>query len=50
VAVLLMPRGIIPTSGEYIRRLRTRGRAAIPAAVPAVPQAPGPTPVREAQR
>jgi branched-chain amino acid transport system permease protein len=50
VAVLLMPRGIIPTSGEYIRRLRTRGRAAIPAAVPAAPQAPGPAPVREAQR
>ena len=51
VAVLLVPRGIVPTGGEYIRRLTTRGRAAIPAAVPAVPpQAPDPAPVREAQR
>ena len=51
VAVLLVPRGIIPTGGEYIRRLTTRGRAAIPAAAPAAPQAPTePAPVREAQR
>ena len=51
VAVLLVPRGIVPTGGEYIRRLTTRGRAAIPAAVPAVPpQAPDPAPVRETQR
>jgi branched-chain amino acid transport system permease protein len=50
VAVLLVPRGIIPTGGEYIRRLRTRGRAAIPAAVPAAQtQASDPAPVREAQ-
>jgi branched-chain amino acid transport system permease protein len=50
VAVLLVPRGIIPTGGEYIRRLTTRGRAAIPAAVPAVPpQGSDPAPVREAQ-
>jgi branched-chain amino acid transport system permease protein len=44
--VLLMPRGIIPTGGEWIRRLTTRGRSAIPAVIPAsaVPQAPGPTP------
>ena len=34
-AVLLMPRGIIPTGGEYFRRLTTRGRAAIPAIPPA---------------
>ena len=40
VAVLLVPRGIIPTGGEYIRRLTTRGRAAIPAAVPAAPPQP----------
>jgi len=33
LVVLLMPRGIIPTGGEWIKRLRTRGR---PAAVPAV--------------
>ena len=49
-AVLLVPRGIIPTGGEYIRRLTRRGRAAIPAAVPSVPQAPDPAPVQEAQR
>ncbi len=48
--VLLVPRGIIPTGGEYIRRLTTRGRAAIPTAAPAVPQAPDPAPVQEAQR
>jgi branched-chain amino acid transport system permease protein len=35
LAVLFMPRGIIPTGGEWIRRLTTRGRAAIPAAAPA---------------
>jgi branched-chain amino acid transport system permease protein len=50
VAVLLVPRGVIPTGGEYLRRLVTRGRAAIPAAPAAVPQAPDPAPVQEAQR
>jgi branched-chain amino acid transport system permease protein len=35
VAVLLVPRGIIPTGGEYLRRLTTRGRSAIPATAPA---------------
>jgi branched-chain amino acid transport system permease protein len=49
VAVLLVPRGIIPTGGEYLRRLTTRGRAAIPTAA-AVPQAPDPAPVQEAKR
>jgi branched-chain amino acid transport system permease protein len=49
VAVLLVPRGIIPTGGEYIRRLTTRGRAAVPAAVPTESQASDPA-VREAQR
>jgi branched-chain amino acid transport system permease protein len=48
--VLIVPRGIIPTGGEYLRRLTTRGRAAIPAAAPAVPQAADPAPVQEAQR
>jgi branched-chain amino acid transport system permease protein len=33
LVVLFMPRGIIPTGGEWITRLRTRGR---PAVVPAV--------------
>jgi branched-chain amino acid transport system permease protein len=47
--VLLVPRGIIPTGGEYIRRLTTRGRAAIPAAPGSVPQASDPAPVQEAQ-
>jgi branched-chain amino acid transport system permease protein len=32
IVVLFMPRGIIPTGGEYIRKIRTRGR---PAVVPA---------------
>jgi branched-chain amino acid transport system permease protein len=48
--VLLVPRGIIPTGGEYLRRLTSRGRAAIPAAVSEVAQAPDPAPVREARR
>ena len=30
--VLFVPRGIVPTGGEWIRRLRTRGRPAIPPA------------------
>jgi branched-chain amino acid transport system permease protein len=47
VAVLLVPRGIIPTGGEYLRRLTTRGRAAIPAAMP---QAPEQAPAAEVQR
>jgi branched-chain amino acid transport system permease protein len=53
IAVLLVPRGIIPTGGEYLRRLTTRGRSAIPAAAttaPAEPQAPDPAPARETQR
>jgi branched-chain amino acid transport system permease protein len=49
VAVLLVPRGIIPTAGDYLRRLTTRGRAAIPTAA-AVPQAPDPAPIQEAKR
>jgi branched-chain amino acid transport system permease protein len=50
VAVLLVPRGVIPTGGEYLRRLTTRGRAVIPAAAPAVAQAPDRAPRQEAQR
>ena len=30
--VLFVPRGLVPTAGEWIRRLRTRGRPADPAA------------------
>jgi branched-chain amino acid transport system permease protein len=51
VAVLLVPRGIIPTGGEYIRRLTTRGRAAIPVTSQgAAAQVEDPAPVQEAQR
>jgi hypothetical protein len=32
LVVLFMPRGIVPTGGEWITRLRTRGR---PAVIPA---------------
>src|SRR5208282_5044932 len=28
--VLFVPRGLVPTIGEWIRRLRTRGRPAVP--------------------
>ena len=40
--VLFVPRGIVPTAGEWLRRLRTRGRPA----VPPVPAAPDPDPAR----
>jgi branched-chain amino acid transport system permease protein len=39
--VLFMPRGIIPTGAEWITRLRTRGRAAIPPAGQRAPASPG---------
>jgi branched-chain amino acid transport system permease protein len=35
--VLVVPRGIVPTGGEWLRRLRTRGRPAVTPAEPAVP-------------
>jgi branched-chain amino acid transport system permease protein len=35
VVVLFVPRGIIPTGGEWIRKLTTRGRSALPSAAPA---------------
>jgi branched-chain amino acid transport system permease protein len=50
-AVLLVPRGIIPTGGEWIRRLTSRGKPAVQAgaaAAPAAPQAPDPAPAQEA--
>jgi branched-chain amino acid transport system permease protein len=43
LVVLFMPRGIIPTAAEWITRLRTRGRAAIP---PASQGAAAPTGLR----
>ena len=40
LVVLFLPRGIIPTGGEFITRMRTRGRAAVsPAAAGAGPAA-----------
>ena len=47
--VLFVPRGLVPTIGEWIRRLRTRGRPAV-APVPATPTAPVEAPAREARR
>ena len=50
IAVLLVPRGIIPTGGEYLRRLTTRGRSAIPAtasaSLPHEPKGAAPTGLR----
>jgi branched-chain amino acid transport system permease protein len=48
--VLFMPRGLVPTATEWIRRLRTRGRPAVPPASPraAAPQA-SEAPTREAR-
>jgi len=40
--VMFVPRGIVPTAGEWLGRLRTRGR---PAVTP-VPTAPDPDPAR----
>ena len=40
LVVLFMPRGIIPTGGEFIMKLRTRGR---PAVIPATTIAPAPS-------
>jgi hypothetical protein len=50
VIVLFVPRGIIPTTGERITRIRTRGRPAVVPAVTAregVPP-PGATPASRA--
>jgi branched-chain amino acid transport system permease protein len=51
VIVLFVPRGIVPTVGEWIKRLRTRGR---PASGTVPPPAPPPgasqAPAREAKR
>jgi branched-chain amino acid transport system permease protein len=43
IVVLFLPRGIVPTSGEFITRFRTRGRPAVtPAAAGAGPVTPMP--------
>ncbi len=38
--VLFVPRGLVPTAGEWIRRLRTRGRPAVEPVTAAAPAAP----------
>ncbi len=47
--VLFVPRGLVPTAGEWIRRLRTRGRPAVGPVPPAAPAAPSQAPAREAR-
>jgi len=39
--VIFVPRGIVPTTGEWLRRLRTRGRPAVPPASQRAPAATG---------
>jgi branched-chain amino acid transport system permease protein len=41
--VLFLPRGIVPTAGEQLKRLRSRGRPAVPPASQRAPAATGPT-------
>ena len=41
--VIFVPRGIVPTTGEWLRRVRTRGRPAVPPAPPASQRAPAAT-------
>ena len=51
VIVLFVPRGIVPTVGEWIKRLRTRGRPAsgtVPP--PASPPEASEAPAREAKK
>jgi len=51
--VLFVPRGLVPTIGEWIRRLRTRGRPAVapvPATPAAAPSAATEAPAREARK
>jgi branched-chain amino acid transport system permease protein len=48
LVVLLVPRGIVPTGGEWIKKLRSRGRPAIEPTAPAeaLPAKAGPEKVR----
>jgi len=57
--VIFVPRGIVPTAGEWLRRLRTRGRPAVPppespasqrAAVPSGPRSEEPATSDEGRR
>jgi branched-chain amino acid transport system permease protein len=48
--VLFVPRGLVPTAGEWIRRLRTRGRPAVTAATTAAAAPlPSEAPAKEAR-
>jgi branched-chain amino acid transport system permease protein len=50
IVVLFVPRGLIPTGGEWVKKLQTRGRPAIgPAATP-VPAPSTEAPAKEARR
>ena len=48
--VLFVPRGLVPTAGEWIRRLRTRGRPAVAPVAPSTPAAAPPRVLPEAGR
>jgi branched-chain amino acid transport system permease protein len=49
--VLFVPRGLVPSIGEWTRRLRTRGRPAVaPVTTPAAPAPPSEAPARETSR
>ena len=48
--VLFVPRGLVPTTGEWVRRLRTRGRPAVtPVTTAAAAPLPSETPAKEAR-
>jgi branched-chain amino acid transport system permease protein len=49
--VLFVPRGLVPTIGEWVKRLRTRGRPAVaPVTASAAPAPPSDAPAREGRR
>jgi branched-chain amino acid transport system permease protein len=47
--VLFVPRGLVPTAGEWIQRLRTRGRPAVTPVTTAADPQPSEAPAREAR-
>ena len=50
IVVLFMPRGIVPTGGEWITRLRSRGRPAVIPATRSAARPRGPCPPRPSAR
>ncbi len=48
--VLFVPRGLVPTAGEWIRRLRTRGRPAVEPVTAPAPASPSGAPATEVRR